>query len=234
MNRLKKILPIYLFLLISVASCSSDDGGNEGINPVDPPTAVTLIFPENNTECNEGVVISDSETEVLFQWQDATNATSYILKVKNLNDGTSRTISTLSNEFLLRVLRGTPYSWSVTSLASGTTETTESTVWKFYNSGLPQENHPPFPAEAISPQSGASVNAGEVNLQWEATDVDNDIVSYAVYLDSVNPPVAEVGSTSNTTINSTVTSGLVYYWKVVTTDQIGNTSDSQIFQFGVN
>jgi hypothetical protein len=234
MNRLKIILPIYLFLSIIIASCSSDDSGDEGVNPVDPPTAATLTFPENNTECNEGAIISDSETDVLFQWQDATNATSYILKVKNLNDGTSRTISTLSNEFLLRVSRSTPYSWSVISLASGTTETTESAVWKFYNSGLPQESHPPFPAEAISPQSGTSVNEGEVSLEWEATDIDNDIVSYTVYLDSVTPPVAEIGSTSNTTINSNVTSGLVYYWKVVTTDQIGNTSDSQIFQFGVN
>ena len=34
-------------MLISVASCSSDDSGDEGINPVDPPTAATLIFPEN-------------------------------------------------------------------------------------------------------------------------------------------------------------------------------------------
>jgi hypothetical protein len=233
MNKVKYITPIYLFLIVIVASCSSDDGGEE-INSVDPPTAVTLIFPEDNTECNEGVIISDSETDVLFQWQDVTNASSYILKVKNLNDGTSRNISTLSSEFLLRILRGTPYSWSVKSLASGTTETTESEVWKFYNSGLPQESHPPFPAEAISPLSGASVNEGDISLQWEATDVDNDIVSYSVYLDSVNPPVAEIGSTSNTTINSTVTSGQVYYWKIVTTDQIGNTSDSQIFEFGVN
>ena len=233
MNKVKYITPIYLFLIVIVASCSSDDGGEE-INSVDPPTAVTLIFPEDNTECNEGVIISDSETDVLFQWQDVTNASSYILKVKNLNDGTSRNISTLSSEFLLRILRGTPYSWSVKSLASGTTETTESEVWKFYNSGLPQESHPPFPAEAISPLSGASVNEGDISLQWEATDVDNDILSYSVYLDSVNPPVAEIGSTSNTTINSTVTSGQVYYWKIVTTDQIGNTSDSQIFEFGVN
>ena len=233
MNKVKYKTPRYLFLIVIVASCSSDDGGEE-INSVDPPTAVTLIFPEDNTECNEGVIISDSETDVLFQWQDVTNASSYILKVKNLNDGTSRNISTLSSEFLLRILRGTPYSWSVKSLASGTTETTESEVWKFYNSGLPQESHPPFPAEAISPLSGASVNEGDISLQWEATDVDNDIVSYSVYLDSVNPPVAEIGSTSNTTINSTVTSGQVYYWKIVTTDQIGNTSDSQIFEFGVN
>jgi hypothetical protein len=233
MNKVKYITPIYLFLIVIVASCSSDDGGEE-INSVDPPTAVTLIFPEDNTECNEGTIISDTETDVRFEWQEATNANSYILEVKNLNDGTSRNISTLSTEFLLRILRGTPYSWSVKSLASGTTETTESEVWKFYNSGLPQESHPPFPAEAISPLSGASVNEGDISLQWEATDVDNDIVSYSVYLDSVNPPVAEIGSTSNTTINSTVTSGQVYYWKIVTTDQIGNTSDSQIFEFGVN
>ena len=198
------------------------------------PGAATLIFPENNTECNEGTVVNVIETDVLFQWQEATNASSYILQITNLNDGTSRNISTLSNEFLIRVLRGTPYSWSVKSLASGTTQTTESEVWKFYNAGLPQESHPPFPAEAVSPQSGASVNEGVVNLQWEATDIDNDIASYTIYLDTVNPPANEIGSTSNTNTNSTVTSGEVYYWKVVTIDQNGNTSNSQIFEFSVN
>jgi len=235
MKRLINTIPIYLFLIVIVASCSSDDdGGGENVNTVAPPTAATLLFPENNTECNEGDIISDTESDVLFQWENATNASSYILQITNLNDGTSRNISTLSNEFLIRILRGTPYSWSVTSLASGTTETTESTVWKFYNAGLSQESHPPFPAEAISPQSGANVNEGGVSLQWEATDIDNDIASYTIYLDTVNPPVTEIGSTSNTNINSTVISGQVYYWKVVTTDQIGNTSDSQIFEFGVN
>ncbi len=73
-----------------------------------------------------------------------------------------------------------------------------------------------------------------VALQWEASDVDNDIASYTVFLDTANPPVAEVGNISNTNLDVTVTSGLVYYWKVVTTDAVGNASDSQIFQFGVN
>ena len=86
----------------------------------------------------------------------------------------------------------------------------------------------------MSPQSGASVNEGVVNLQWEATDIDNDIASYTIYLDTVNPPANEIGSTSNTNTNSTVTSGEVYYWKVVTIDQNGNTSNSQIFEFSVN
>ncbi|MEH6536815.1 MAG: hypothetical protein V7719_10500 [Psychroserpens sp.] len=233
MNRFKKIIPICLFLIIIVASCSSDEGEGE-VNTVDPPTAATLIFPENNTECNEGIVISDTETDVLFQWEEATNASSYELQITDLNDGTSRNISTLSNEFLIRILRGTPYSWSVKSLASGTTETAESAVWKFYNAGLPEESHPPFPADAVSPQSGASVNEGVVNLQWEASDVDNDIASYTIYFDTSNPPTTEAGNTSTTNTNVTVMSGQVYYWKVVTTDEIGNASNSQIFQFGVN
>ncbi len=233
MKQIKNIISISLYLIIIVSSCSSEQD-DTAMTSEPAPAAAALIFPENNTECNEGTVINETETDVLFQWQEATNASSYILQITNLNDGTSRNISTLSNEFLIRVLRGTPYSWSVKSLASGTTQTTESEVWKFYNAGLPQESHPPFPAEAVSPQSGASVNEGVVNLQWEATDIDNDIASYTMYLDTVNPPANEIGSTSNTNTNSTVTSGEVYYWKVVTIDQNGNTSNSQIFEFSVN
>lgn len=233
MNTFKKIIPTCLFLILIVTSCSSDDSGDEVIT-ADPPTAATLIFPENNTECNEGIVISETETEVLFQWQEATNASSYVLQITNLNDGTSRNISTISNEFLIRIFRGTPYSWSVESLVGGTNETAESTTWRFYNAGLPQESHPPFPAVAISPDPGSSIDEGAVVLQWEASDIDNDIVSYTIVLDTMNPPVTEVGTTSNTNLEVTATSGLVYYWKVVTTDAIGNASDSQIFQFGVN
>ena len=233
MNPFKKIIPIGLLAISLVFSCSKEEDETAMVT-VDPPTAATLIFPENITECNEGIVVSDTETDVLFQWAEATNASSYILQITNLNDGTSRDISTLSNEFFIRVLRGTPYSWSVKSLASGTNETAESTVWKFYNAGLPEESHPPFPAEAISPQIGSSIAEGNITLQWQASDVDNDIASYTVFLDTVNPPISEVGNSSTNSLDVTVSSGLVYYWKVTTTDQVGNASDSQIFQFIVN
>lgn len=71
-------------------------------------------------------------------------------------------------------------------------------------------------------------------MQWETSDVDNDISSYTIFLDTANPPITEAGNTGNTSLDVTVTSGLVYYWKVVTTDAIENASDSQVFQFGVN
>lgn len=220
-----------MFLLVVLTACSDDD---EMDITVESPTAATLIFPENNAVCNEGIIVSDTETDVLFQWEEATNASSYILQIINLDDGSSRNISTLSNEFLIRILRGTPYSWSVKSIASGTNETAESTVWRFYNAGLSLESHPPFPAEAISPQAGSTVDQGSILLQWDGLDIDDDISSYLVLLDTVNPPVAEAGNTSTNSLEVQVSSGLVYYWKIITTDEIGNASDSQVFQFGVN
>lgn len=216
-----------------IISCSSDDSQTANLEG-DPPTATTLFYPENNTECNEGIIISDIETDVLFKWEEATNASSYVLTITNLNAGTSREIKTTTNEFLIRVLRGTPYSWVVKSKGGSSTVTADSEVWKFYNAGLPEESHPPFPADVISPQMGTSIDSGDITLQWEATDVDDDIASYTILLDTTNPPVTEIGKTSANSLNVTVSSGQVYYWKVITTDQVGNTSNSPVFQFRVN
>jgi hypothetical protein len=232
MIHFKNIIPIVLFLIVVATACSDDDENTK--STVEPPTAATLIFPENNTVCNEGTIVSETETDVLFQWEEATNASSYVLQIINLDNGSARNISTLSNEFLIRILRGTPYSWSVKSLVGGTNETAESPVWRFYNAGLPVESHPPFPAEAISPQGGTTVEQGTIALQWEASDIDNDISSYSVVLDTMNPPVTEAGSTSNTSLEVSVSSGLVYYWKIITIDALGNASHSSIFQFAVN
>ena len=226
-------MPLCILALIITTSCSSEDE-QTAVIVEDLPTAATLIFPDNNTECNEGIIVSDTETDVLFEWEEATNASSYVLTITNLNDATSREIKTVSSEFLIRVLRGTPYSWVVKSKISTSNETTDSETWKFYNAVLPEESHPPFPADVISPQIGSSIIEGNITLQWEAIDVDGDIASYTILLDTVNLPSTEVGNPSVNSLNVTVSSGQVYYWKVITTDEVGNASHSQVFQFKVN
>ncbi|WP_339895225.1 hypothetical protein [uncultured Algibacter sp.] len=233
MNPFKKIIPLCLLAITSATSCSSDDKQADGIVE-GLPSAATLIFPENNKECNEGIIVSDTETDVLFEWEAAENTSSYILTLTNLNDGTSREIKTVANEFLIRILRGTPYSWVVKSKAISGTATADSETWKFYNAGLPEESYPPFPAEVISPQMGASVDEGTVLLQWEATDIDNDIASYTILLDTISAPTTEVGKPTVNSLNVTVSPGQIYYWKVITTDESGNESHSQTFQFRVN
>lgn len=233
MKKFIKIISIFTVLGFITLSCSEDDD-SAAINTIVPPSSATLIFPENNRVCNEGTIISETESDVLFQWEESENTSSYILKINDLDNGTTRNISTLSTEFLIRILRGKPYSWSVTSLGSDGSESAESSVWSFYNSGLPIESHAPFPATVISPNSGSSVEQGSVTLEWEASDIDNDIASYALFLDTVNPPETELSTTSNTYTEVSVTSGNVYYWKIVTIDEVGNTSTSQVFQFAVN
>ena len=233
MNTFRTIIPFFLLAIIMVTSCSKEDNQTDVIGEV-LPTAATLVYPNNNTECNDGIIVSDTETDVLFKWEEATNASSYVLIITNLNDATSREIKTISNEVLIRVLRGTPYSWVVKSKANIGNETADSEMWRFYNAGLPEESHPPFPAQAVNPKMGASIDSGDLTLQWEATDVDNDIASFTVLLDTNNSPVAEVGNPSTNSLNVTVTSGIVYYWKVITTDGLGNESYSQTFEFRVN
>lgn len=233
MKKYIKIISIVTLLGFIALSCSEDDDST-GTNTFDAPSSATLIFPENNTVCNEGTIISDTETDVLFQWEESENTSSYVLQITNLNNGNTRNISTLSTEFLIRILRGTPYSWSVRSIGLDGGESAESSVWSFYNAGLPTENYAPFPATAIHPQPGSSVDEGTVTLEWEASDIDNDIATYTVFFDTSNPPLAEVDSTINTSSEVSVSSEVVYYWRIITTDEVGNTSTSQVFQFAVN
>lgn len=224
---------LFVLTIITGISCSGDDGENI-IEPKADPTAVTLNFPLNNTECHEGTIVSETLSEVVFKWTITSENNSYIVSLKNLNTGVVKNYTTVSDEIPITILRGVPYSWSVISKISGNSKTAESPVWKFYNAGLPVESHPPFPAEVIEPVMGSTVNSGAVTLQWAGSDVDDDIISYKVLLDTENPPTTNVGDSSSNSLEVSIESQRVYYWKVIATDAAGNTSDSQIFQFKVN
>jgi hypothetical protein len=227
--RLVKNLILVLTLSLGI-SCGGDDN-DDVIAPVVNPTAVTLNFPLNNTECNEGTIISESRSEVIFKWTGATNNDSYTVSLKNLETGVIKNYNTNFEELPISILRGVPYAWSVISKVAGNSETAESAIWKFYNAGLPKESHPPFPAEVVSPLMGSTVVSGEVKLQWKGSDVDNDINSYTVLFDTSETPTIVIGNPTTSSINVEVESGNVYYWKVISIDADGNSSDSELFQF---
>ena len=126
------------------------------------------------------------------------------------------------------------YSWSVTSNGASGSRAAKSDTWRFYNVGEPQSSYPPFPAEVVAPSSGATVQEGLVKLEWEASDIDGDILSFKVFCDSSNPPIEVKGETSSKSMQVNVASGNTYYWQIITKDERGNTSNSQVFQFNVN
>lgn len=234
MNSLKYILPITFTILLMGCSGSKDGDGTGPPTPVPSPLAATLIFPNNNETCNEGITVSETESTVTFKWSSAEFTDTYLVNLINLDTNTSQSITAETNEKSITILRGTPYKWNVISKAKGTDATAQSDDWKFYNAGIQVESHAPFPAEAVAPKMGSSVNSGQINIKWNANDVDNDISSYEVYLDSFNPPTTLLTTQTSNSVNLDVASGQVYYWQVITKDSVGNTSISQIFEFKVN
>lgn len=225
---MKKIGFIVLVFATISTSCKKDDG------PPPNPTAATLIFPEENSECNEGTVISDTQSTVTFRWSMTTATENYVVTLTNLDSNSTTTQESETNELDIIVNRGTPYSWSVTSNGVINTDPAESLTWRFYNAGPGIVTHPPFPASTPSPILGATVAAGSTTLSWQGADVDNDIVSYDVLFDTVTPPVQSTGNVTTTQQVVNTNSGTTYYWQINTNDSEGNTSKSQIFRFNTN
>ncbi|WP_242094386.1 hypothetical protein [Aestuariivivens sediminicola] len=231
-----------IFYIICAAILSGCSGGSDDPNPdpgpveVDPPGAATLVFPNENSECTEGTNITDTESDVLFNWNDATNTTSYQLVVKNLKTQSTAQFTTSDSQLNVTLLRATPYSWYIVSRNSGT-ETTQSATWKFYNAGPATSSYAPFPAELVAPQMGMSLPSASPNtlLEWEGSDVDNDITGYDVLFGTTSPPTnTEATNLSATELEVDVTSGTTYYWQVLTHDNEGHSSSSPIFEFKVN
>ncbi|OCX50836.1 hypothetical protein BEL04_19095 [Mucilaginibacter sp. PPCGB 2223] len=196
------------------------------------PVAAILTFPAQNSACTTGTVISSTQSTIVFTWNSASNADSYEIDIKNLLTGTISTQTITTNQYTATLLRDTPYSWYIVSKSSSSAVTAKSDVWKFYNAGVGTVSHPPFPADNLSPTFGQSVTGSTVNLTWTASDPDNDIAGYDVYFGTNSTPAISKSNITAQFVNGvTVTPGTTYYWKVITKDAAGNTSDSGTFQF---
>tara|TARA_B100000902_G_scaffold225877_1_gene214449 strand:- start:5890 stop:6597 length:708 start_codon:yes stop_codon:yes gene_type:complete len=233
---MKKILIISLCiffpLFISCGGSGGDDGnnggGNGGGNPTGPvaPKPATLSKPANNSECLE-------VDAVKFEWNKSDDTTSYTIVVKNLLNQASISQTTTSTSVEITLTKGFPYSWYVISTNTGTATAT-SAKWKFYLSGTPQKNHAPFPAEIVAPKPGATVNLGAVQLSWSFSDVDSgDTHTFDIYLDQKDATTVNVSNYTATKKTITINDTGTYYWRIITKDNHGATSDSGVSTFVV-
>jgi len=72
---------------------------------------------------------------------------------------------------------------------------------------------------------------------WIATDVDSDIATYTLFMDTddASTEVTQMAYASgNMQYNIAVESNQTYRWRVVTLDQTGNTSNLGTYEFRVN
>jgi len=232
---IKKIIPTAIVAVLMLTLTACPDGKDDN-NPEETgePGSVNLVFPENNTECTEGVVLNDAQSTVIFQWEAAENVDSYEVNLTNLESGISGTANSDTNELGIVLDRGVPYEWFVISKKEGVNDAPKSATWRFYNQGPGLTNYAPFPAEAVRPTRGQTLaTAGSIQLEWQGGDVDNDIVEFEVFFGTDADPTASSGTTAQTTMVATVISGQSYYWRILTKDAIGNTSQSEVFEFSV-
>jgi hypothetical protein len=196
------------------------------------PVKAELLYPNNNSECTEGVPISPLISEINFSWNESINTDSYTLTITNLINKTKQVISTENTNIKFNLQRGIPYSWSVESTSTTSTKTAKSDIWYFYNPSEVLVSFIPFPALNNSPSLGATISQNKVNLNWTANDLDNDIIEYDVYFgSSANPDLFQSKVSDNFIYNIDISSDTVYYWKIVTRDLIGNESISNTFYF---
>lgn len=211
-----------LDILENTASIIPDDGFN-----------ILLQFPENDSEITEGIIVSSTESELIFKWSDKDDSNNSPYTVYLINNSNNDTIAyeSLEKESIIVIQRDESYSWFVTGVSDS-----ESDTWSFYNAGPIVDLSIPLPATAISPVTGASISqtSTTVNLIWKSEDADDDIIAHDLYFGETEDPEIYAEDITGTRFNDIpVEAGKVYYWKVITKDSAENESISPIFTFSV-
>lgn len=225
---------ICIVILVLGCNDTTDDGltnGNGGAQ--DPPNGVQLVFPAEDSLCNEGENPTPTESTVYFEWEPNDNAASYTLTVENLDTGTIEQFQTQDFIVPVTISRAEAFRWFVEYAYQDDTKV--SAIWNFYNAGPGVQTYAPFPAEIIFPSMAQSIPAtNSVTLEWSGSDVDDDIIAYDVYFGITNPPSLNTSDLSATQFTVSVEVDTIYYWNVVTKDAEGNSSESGVFAFRVS
>ncbi len=223
---------VLVFAATVIFSCGG--GGDNATEAEQAPDKVTILtYPTNNLLCIDNTIE--------FEWGESTDPNGdvvfYVLEIATKNDFSDAETFTLREETLKSVTLdiGSAYFWRVLARDSKNNKSEYSEVYQFYTEGEAEENHLPFSPVLVSPTNGTDVSSGSVDLIWNATDVDDDPLTYDVYFDTANPPVAKVGDNqSDNKKNVSVSAATTYYWKVVVKDGKGGESIGQIWSFETN
>lgn len=233
---MKNIIFIIVVILLSVG-CKKNKPETIDPDPVNPLGAVSLSLPENNSICVTGSVVSAAQSNVELKWETVTNATKYVVTVKDLLTGINSTFTTDKNLYIATLSRNNPYAWEVVAQGVSSDKTSKSATWKFYNAGNGITSYSPFPADHLIPAINQAVTAinGKITLSWIGSDADNDILNYDIYLGTTtSPSLFKKEVLLSKLENVELTGKLTYYWKVITRDKNGNTSESDVIRFTVN
>ena len=194
------------------------------------PSVPIQSAPTNNLLCIDNAV--------QFQWNASTDpdgdVVSYEMQVATDNQFTQnvQTIASTGTSTSVTLDKGVAYYWRIKAKDSKNASSSYSSTYSFYTEGEGESNHLPFLPSIVAPTLNSTLQETSINLKWTAGDVDNDLLNYDVFFDTVNPPTTKVAENQlETNYEVDLTASQSYYWKVVVKDDKGGQTTGQIWNF---
>lgn len=241
MKAIMKRQYIYIVLLLSLilVSCGGEEGGSggsggSGVNPPEPNTAPSVpnqVFPLDNTIC--------IDENVMFEWNASTDAEGDAITYRiEVSENPSfvpiaRNESSITQSMIISLQKGRAYYWRLKAVDNKSESSSYSPTQQFVTEGEGTTNHVPFAATFTSPTNNSEIDGTSVTIKWFATDVDNDSLTFDVYMDINENPSTKVSSdqTESSYTDTELSTATTYYIKVVTKDNKGSSSTSQVMSF---
>lgn len=187
------------------------------------PDAITNTAPSSPGSPSPSSGTDKVSTQVTLDWSAHDIDSDTLSYDLYLEQGTSNPTNRIAqdlqqSQYTPSLEPGTTYYWKVVATDEHGKLTTSET-WSFTT--VPQSDLPSVSTR--SPSNGAGGVAWSTDLSWDASDPNNDDLSYTVYLGTNQNPgrYAEVDSTSVTVDG--LQHGTTYYWKVAASDGTGTT-----------
>jgi hypothetical protein len=121
------------------------------------------------------------------------------------------------------------YYWKIVAWDNNNVSS-ESSIWNFTTEG---PNNSPYEPSNPDPYNGETGVDIESILSWTGGDPDpGDTVFYDVYFGDTNPPpLVSIGQSETSFDPGTLDLCTIYYWKIVTEDEHGATTEGPIWSF---
>lgn len=200
-----------LLLFIILVSCSKENTKPVASFTIDPGTGndqTAFFFDASNSSDLE---TKSEELEIIWDWEGDDEF-----------DSQYTTRKTADHKF-------SPGEYMVTLVVKdlrGLTDTTMLALQVASSNLAPEIPENPKPA-----QNGEDYGIN-LNLSWDCTDPDGDMVLYNIYFGSTNPPEEFRLSHAQTSFNpGKLEYKSTYYWKVIARDIKGNVTEGPVWQF---
>ncbi|SEB96662.1 hypothetical protein SAMN05192540_2009 [Maribacter dokdonensis] len=234
---------VYLLICLSIMACSKNDGNDKTPLSPDPDTKTdsdtppdsdtidtgvpNLIFPEKDQLC--------LDANITFNWSDATNSVSYQIQISTNRAFTGIVEDQIVDNSSLSLVMavGQDYYWRVLSIDADNVKSAYSPDQAFYVKGEATSNYIPFNPSLTYPEQDSEVAHANVNLQWEGSDLDNDLLRYDIYLGTVQNPELFMSDLTTNTLEVSLEPNQTYHWQVHVSDGTSK-SIGEIWSFRTN